>query len=214
MNIKLPIPVAIALVCGAAPLIAGSAIFIAWCASGASWLMGAGLLNIYIGTIAFGVGAVSLLCYLLRATDGRDEGGTTLAWLVVAGVILFLNFPVCSVIMNAAGRINGGSEALRRLDLPSVHVVNAGGSPADEMRVLGSRGMALRSLGAGEAATFVLEPDTAKTRTFQTIIDGKSAETVISLATVDRARTDAVVVILPDGTVRAVPLRRSNWGID
>ena len=110
MNIRLPIPVAIALVCGGTPLIAGAAIFIAWCSSGASWLEGAGLLNILVGIVLFGIGVLSLILHLGPAIAGGFDGDKVMwVWVLTAAALLVLNFPVCGAIMDSVGRIQASA---------------------------------------------------------------------------------------------------------
>ena len=215
MDIKLPTTVAIAPVCGATPLIAGAAIFIAWCSSGASWLEGAGLLNILVGIVLFGVGALSLILYLGRAIAGGFGGDkVTWVWVLTAAALLVLNFPVCGAIMDSVGRIQANRGAQQRLNLPTVHVVNLGSGPANDVKVLDGGAFALGPLAAGEATSVTLEPESPGTPTCQATIDGKLIESVVPLTTSDGRASNAVVVILPDGSMRAETLRRSGWGRD
>lgn len=93
------------IVCGAAPMIVGVGVFLAWLAVRAEWLELVGLVTLGIGPAVVAVGAVCLLIYVLarRKLPPDRRGG----WLrpIAAGALLLANFPVAAAVFSAAWAI-------------------------------------------------------------------------------------------------------------
>jgi hypothetical protein len=86
-----------AILCGALPLILGMTIYSLWRATGADWLMLAGLLNIGLGCLLLGAGSLCLALYARRARAAAIP-----AWRIrvfAAGALLLLNFPAAAMLV-------------------------------------------------------------------------------------------------------------------
>jgi len=92
-----------ALFCGAAPLVVGIAIFVAWIFTRAGWLMVAGVFTIYAGLCSVGIGAICLVVYVWRSWRSGEIKHRSLVWQAVGTAALLLaNFPAgVSVVMGA-----------------------------------------------------------------------------------------------------------------
>src|SRR5687767_6136344 len=91
----------LALICGAAPLIAGIAIFVTWVYTRWNWLVGAGLLVINVGIVLFIVGVVCLMRFnnVAREEEPIPRRRTRRSWTAVC--LLLGNFPVAAGIVLA-----------------------------------------------------------------------------------------------------------------
>lgn len=91
-----------ALIFGAAPLVMGIAIFVAWVFTRADWLETAGFLTIFAGIGAVGIGTICLVVYTERSWRSREIERRRLVWQAVGtGALLLANFPA------AAGAVVG-----------------------------------------------------------------------------------------------------------
>lgn len=87
-----------AVICGALPLIAGTAIFLAWTISPEGWVLLAGVLVVLAGSVLVVIGFVSLCLYarLAKGIGPRPRSLRRPAMLLIA------NFPVCAVYVFVA----------------------------------------------------------------------------------------------------------------
>ena len=91
-----------AVLCGAAPLVVGTAIFLFWLLTGWEWLMMAGTVTIGCGVLCFLAGAVCLVIESHRLSpataleDRHDRRRQRRGWL-----LLLVNFPVAFAILVA-----------------------------------------------------------------------------------------------------------------
>lgn len=205
MMIKLPVAVAVALVCGVVPLVLGCGIFLVWCASGSAAMTLAGALNIYLGLAMFVVGVIALVWYFFRAASEREEGGIGLA--CVAVVLLLANFPVCALVMQGVFRVDSGRRALEELEQRTLHVVNVSGTAANELRPENA-GFRSISLPSGNAASFALQQSSGETDNVRATIGDKKLAVALPSAGNSRRGEDLIVVLLADGTAQVVELRR------
>ena len=92
-----------ALLCGLLPLVVGVAIFVAWYATRAPWLVDAGLFNIGAGLLVVCVGLLCLMAYVLRARASRTPGWKGRA--AVAVLVVLANFPAAAALVVLADHI-------------------------------------------------------------------------------------------------------------
>jgi len=93
-----------AIFCGAAPMIVGVGVFLAWLVIRADWLELVGLLTLVVGPVVVPVGVACLLIYVVaRCKVSKDPRGRGW-WLGQIGVLglLLANFPVAVAVFNAA----------------------------------------------------------------------------------------------------------------
>ncbi|MBI4335799.1 MAG: hypothetical protein HY589_04005 [Candidatus Omnitrophica bacterium] len=93
-----------ALLCGGCPLVIGIAIFILYYFTFARWLMFAGILNIYAGSVALIIGLCCLTIYVSRVFK---ENISEERWLKIAGgyFLLLINIPMAVVLVSASGHV-------------------------------------------------------------------------------------------------------------
>jgi hypothetical protein len=119
----------VATICGAAPLVLGTAIFIAWLVTRRDWLTIAGFALLYCGLVVFAAGVIALarFCWVALRTPGIPRRAV---WLSTFGcaALLLANFPVAGGIIWAANTI-----ATRY----TVVVHNASSQRLDGVRVFG-----------------------------------------------------------------------------
>ena len=96
----------LAIVLGAVPLLAGTLIYGVWRITQWPWLMGAGLVTIYAGLVAFIVGSFALSRHLWREYRTRTARSRSL-WLqgVLVGGLLLANFPAAAFFALSAADI-------------------------------------------------------------------------------------------------------------
>ncbi len=89
-----------AVVCGAAPLVVGVTVFLAWLLTKWKWLMLAGILTIYGGLAMVAVGAVSIIVFVWKSLrTGRTPRQQVARHAFTVGGLLLLNFAVAAVIV-------------------------------------------------------------------------------------------------------------------
>jgi hypothetical protein len=90
----------VAAVCGAAPLLLGTAIFVVWLVARWDWLMIAGAVVLYGGLAIFATGviALALSCWMGFHTPGIQRPRVWMLTLGCAGLLL-ANFPVAGGII-------------------------------------------------------------------------------------------------------------------
>ena len=164
----------IATVCGAAPLLVGTAIFVAWLVTRRDWLMLAGAVVLYGGAALVATGVVALALSLWSATRTPDApirrirvsalscGGLLLANILAAGCILWAGIAIATrytvVVINASQQ---------RLD--SVRVFGGGCDASYGSLLPGAT--ARRSFWIRQDGTLVLHASEDKDTLEQTIDD-------------------------------------------
>lgn len=90
---------AVALACGALPLLAGIATFVAWVYTRADWLPPAGVVVMGVGVVLFLVGIGALIRHVrsARRTADAPRRPRMLAVVLIGG-LLFVNFPAAAVL--------------------------------------------------------------------------------------------------------------------
>jgi len=183
-----------ALLFGIAPLVSGTAIFVAWAVSRADWLMGAGITTIYAGMCSVALGAACLAVYLWKSWRLRTIRRSRLAWQATAVIALFL-----------ANFIAAGAAILGAMVIESrytVLIANQSDAPLESVSIEG---------GGVEINLDVIAPGATAKRSFWIEHDGelvlKGSHTFGKIeATIDGYVTnglggDKVVVLGADGTV-------------
>jgi hypothetical protein len=89
------------LACGALPLIAGTAVFVAWCVSPQEWLQFAGLMVILAGCGLFVLGFVCLWFYTRKTRKSAEPQPSALR----PAVLLLLNLPASAFYGFVAGTV-------------------------------------------------------------------------------------------------------------
>ena len=135
-----------ALACAIGPLVTGMSIYIAWRVTDDDGLVGAGLLNIYVGLACFVLGILALIRFW---HEGKHKAGyprKRLEMLTAAcGLLLFANFPAALVIASKAA-----------VDMASYTVVvhNKSSDAIQEMTVMGGgKHLHFGSISPSETAT-------------------------------------------------------------
>ena len=190
-----------AVVCGAAPLAVGVAVFLVWLLTRWNWLMFAGILTIYGGLAVVAVGAASLVVFVwksLRAGQLHRKLVTQRA-LAVGGLLL-LNFAVAAAMVASVIYIetryivtvvNHSSVEVRSF------VVSGGGVTID-----------VGTLAPGSEArrVFFIEHDgVLKGEGMQ---DGRRVEGIIEGYVTNSMGGNKLVKITPDGTLDVTDKRR------
>ena len=87
-------------ICGAAPLTVGVAIFLTWLLTRWDWLMLAGVLTIYSGLVVVAVGTIGVVLFVWKSVRVGHTPRKHVAWqaLTVSGFLL-LNVPVAAAIV-------------------------------------------------------------------------------------------------------------------
>ena len=184
----------IALFCGGFPLIAGISIFLLWCFVRWDVLMGCGMVNILVGLILFLIGTVFLLRFLSDACEfKRIKERRVFFQLIVAGSLLFSNFPVAVALVVAADRV---------MTRYVVTIVNESNQRIDDLHLTG---------GGIDANFGNILPGTSKTRGFNIKREGEVIYTGISGGKPVRGTVNAyfasdmggdiTMIFKPDGTV-------------
>jgi len=96
----------LAFLCGAGPLLAGTLIFLLWVLTRWEFLMGAGMLMILAGLLAFVVGGFALASFDRAARALGLPRGRRWRAILLAGGLLFANFPAAGGIVLAAVAID------------------------------------------------------------------------------------------------------------
>ena len=119
----------VAIICGAAPLLIGTAIFVAWIPTRWDWLMFAGAVTFYSGLaiVAAGGIALALSCWIAFRTPGVPRRRIWVSALCCAGLFL--------VNVLAAGVIIAAVIAIATRYTVTVH--NASERQLDDVRVFG-----------------------------------------------------------------------------
>ncbi len=197
---------------GATPLILGSAIFIAWCASGAKWLEVAGLFNIFGGGLLFLVGVYFVLFHLIDCLDdGRLRKWRTWASTILVLAVLFANFPVCGSIMNSVSRIEKGERAKQMLRDRLLFVLNDSGERV-HLRIVGPEGAKeLGSLTVGADVCHWLTAPRDAQMTLRVLQDTATRELILPPQSAGADTGDSVAIILrPNGIIRTAATPRPS----
>lgn len=107
-----------------APLAAGCAIFVLWCATEWEFLQGLGFLNIMFGLLAVAVGACCLVVHFVRIAGASPYPWAELAKMGAIVCVMALNFPVCVTIVDAVIRLESINRMRDSLTMSSVRVIN------------------------------------------------------------------------------------------
>jgi hypothetical protein len=199
-------PLIFAFLLGAVPLVAGCGIFLLWCATGWDWLEGAGMVNILFGILAFVIGLGCLVAHFARVAFRRPMDGRQMALGIAAGVILILNFPVCSVIIDAVFRLQGAGRLEEQLRQSSIRVINAGDSPVASATVSGLPwGGQLRSIAPGEGVSLFFDADEVHQLTVK-MGDSEAGEQTADLPELGEVPLDIVAVVGADGEIKIVSM--------
>jgi hypothetical protein len=90
----MPRALKLAILCGSLPLLVGTIIYISWRLTRVEWLMGAGLVTLFVGLVLFLVGAI---CLSMRSTKVSDADAAVQRKLLslrkLAWTVLVVNFP-------------------------------------------------------------------------------------------------------------------------
>jgi hypothetical protein len=90
-----------AVICGLAPLTAGTGIFLLWLVVGWTWLMFAGAFTVCAGVASAIAGASCLAAYALKSCDTRPKSQIGVR-VAIASTALFVNFPAALAIILTA----------------------------------------------------------------------------------------------------------------
>jgi hypothetical protein len=181
------------LVCGALPLLLGSAIFLLWVPTRWSWLMPVGVLVLVCGLGLFVVGAIALLHYCrlgLRAPELPRRFWRSAA---LGAVLLLSNFPAAGTIVYAASALYSRY---------TVVVRNESRSPLEEVRVTGGGCEALfESIPPGEEEeqSFWVQRDGS----LVLHVAGMPPKTIMGYVT-NSLGGHTTATVHPDGSVTAV----------
>ena len=137
----MPDPLRLALVCGLLPLVAGTAVFLAWIATDHAWLVGVGSLVATSGAILVLAGLAALTLDMRRARSaGRRR------WHARTVVVLAL------LLSNIAAFLLYAATALAMIDADLVTLTNSGATPIGPIEITDPSGQALGigHLAAGE----------------------------------------------------------------
>ena len=149
-------PLTFAYLFGTMPLVAGCGIFLLSCATNSEWLQAAGMLNIFLGFIAFLIGIGCLVVHFAGAIQQRPIDWRGVVWAIPAVAIMLANFPVCGVIVDTVFRLQNAQDVANRLRQSTIRVVNAGEAKVESVVVGGVRYDGERELGPilhGEGAS-------------------------------------------------------------
>ena len=184
----------IVLFCGGFPLITGIGIFVLWCIVRWDVLMSCGMVTILVGPILFLIGAVYLSQFLSAARESKlIKERRVMLQLIIAGTILFVNFPVAVVLVVAAERV---------MTRYVVTIVNESNQRIDDFHVTG---------GGIDANFGSVLPGTSKKRGFNIkgdgvlkfsgIRSGKPLNGDVDGYVTNGMGGDTTVIFKPDGTV-------------
>src|SRR4051794_11541096 len=212
MHPSLRSPLLGAVLCGAAPLLTGSGIFILWCGTGWDWLPLAGILTIYAGVIAVLVGMVFLFAHVVKATQQQRlwRAANLAAILAVLG-LLGLNFPACAAIIGAVDRLERFRAAEARVEQlfrqASVRGVNVSGRPVDAVRIGGlERPTDLGSIPVGGEVSTFFDTAAGTVLTIEAKAGGSTQLGSFAVAQPGQRGREVAVVVKPDGTLVVAPL--------
>jgi hypothetical protein len=201
-----------ALLCGALPLVSGSAIFILWCGTGWDWLPLAGILTIYAGVIAVLVGMVFLLAHVVKAIEQRRlwRAANLAAILAVLG-LLGLNFPACAAIIGAVDRMERVEFKAARVEelfrQGSVRVVNASGRHVEAVRIAGlDRPTDLGSIPVDGEVSMFFDVAAGTVLTVEAKAGGNNQSASFAVAQPGQRGREVAVVVKPDSTLMVAPL--------
>lgn len=192
----------VALACGGVPLVVGVSIFLLWCATRWEGLEAAGFLSIVLGMMSVVAGAACLVGYFGYAiADGNYRRWTTWGWGIAAALLMFVNFPICRVIVTTVLEVMEGQRAQVALQRPRICVVNATSVHVEEIDLTGPPvSGVLGPIRPGEAVSYSLDRMVRdRVTAIRTIYDGKNYN-------VPPEPRDLVVLLEPERNVRVIPL--------
>ena len=187
---------AIALTCGAVPLLVGVAIFLLWLITRWDWLMVAGLITMYAGIVIFFIGAIALAWFLWLAFHVPAPQGRPWFSAICCAVLLLSNFPVAGGIMAAVIAIETRY---------TVVVENESQQPLDDVRVTGGGcdvNFGTIQAGAVVRRSFWIQQDGQLG--FHTVSGATTHDKIIDDYVTGNLGGNTIVTIQSDGTLSVV----------